>query len=314
MDFIVLRMTGGRLVLSADLGRGPASCTSSGTVNDGEWHMVIGEVSRRSVSLSLDGRTPDSVFIKGNQLDVEDRLFLGGLPHTHSTRRINASSSFSGCVRSVSLNGAMLDLSSPASQHDVTSCFTNDQTGSYFNGSGYAALMRDGYKVGSDVSVAFEFRTSQSEAVLLGISSAKVDAIGLELIHGQVVFNVNNGAGRVSVRSIGPLLCDGLWHHLVAKKTKHSLSLSVDGRSYSTPNPYPQSTSAETNNPVYLGGFPVGVKQNCLSVSSRFSGCLRKLHLIKSHLNDALELSSAHFLLGVTPNSCPVAKQHVAQL
>ncbi|KAI4794688.1 hypothetical protein KUCAC02_031907 [Chaenocephalus aceratus] len=314
MDFIVLRMTGGRLVLSADLGRGPASCTSSSTVNDGEWHTVSGEVSRRSVSLSLDGRTPDSVFIKGNQLDVEDRLFLGGLPHTHSTRRINASSSFSGCVRSVSLNGAMLDLSSPASQHDVTSCFTNDQTGSYFNGSGYAALMRDGYKVGSDVSVAFEFRTSQSEAVLLGISSAKVDAIGLELIHGQVVFNVNNGAGRVSVRSIGPLLCDGLWHHLVAKKTKHSLSLSVDGRSYSTPNPYPQSTSAETNNPVYLGGFPVGVKQNCLSVSSRFSGCLRKLHLIKSHLNDALELSSAHFLLGVTPNSCPVAKQHVAQL
>ncbi|KAK5897644.1 hypothetical protein CgunFtcFv8_015135, partial [Champsocephalus gunnari] len=314
MDFIVLRMTGGRLVLSADLGRGPASCTSSSTVNDGEWHTVSGEVSRRSVSLSLDGRTPDSVFIKGNQLDVEDRLFLGGLPHTHSTRRINASSSFSGCVRSVSLNGATLDLSSPASQHDVTSCFTNDQTGSYFNGSGYAALMRDGYKVGSDVSVAFEFRTSQSEAVLLGISSAKVDAIGLELIHGQVVFNVNNGAGRVSVRSIGPLLCDGLWHHLVAKKTKHSLSLSVDGRSYSTPNPYPQSTSAETNNPVYLGGFPVGVKQNCLSVSSRFSGCLRKLHLIKSHLNDALELSSAHFLLGVTPNSCPVAKQHVAQL
>lgn len=50
------------------------------------------------------------------------------------------SSSFPGCVRSVSLNGAMLDLSKPASQHDVTSCFTNDQTGSYFNGSGYAIL------------------------------------------------------------------------------------------------------------------------------------------------------------------------------
>ncbi|KAK5850322.1 hypothetical protein PBY51_014581 [Eleginops maclovinus] len=314
MDFIVLRMTGGRLVLSADLGRGPASSISSSTVNDGEWHTVIGEVSRRSVSLSVDGRSPDSVFIKGNQLDVEDRLYLGGIPHTHSTRRINASSSFSGCVRSVSLNSAMLDLSSPASQRDVTSCFTNDQPGSYFNGSGYAALMRDGYKVGSDVSVALEFRTSQSEAVLLGISSAKVDAIGMELIQGQVVFNVNNGAGQVSVRSFGPLLCDGRWHHLVARKTKHSLSLSVDGRSYSTPNPYPQSTSAETNNPVYLGGFPVGVKQNCLSVSSRFSGCLRKLHLIKSHLSDALELSSAHFVLGVTLNSCPVANHHAAQV
>lgn len=72
----------------------------------------------------------------------------------------------------------------------------------------------------------------------------------------QVVFNVNNGAGRVSVRSIGQMLCDGQWHHLLARKTKHALTLSVDGRKYNTPNPYPQSTSAETNNPVYLGGYP----------------------------------------------------------
>lgn len=46
--------------------------------------------------------------------------------------------------------------------------------------------VRDGYKVGSDVSVSLEFRTSQSEGVFLGISSAKIDAIGLEMINGQV--------------------------------------------------------------------------------------------------------------------------------
>ncbi|XP_073344237.1 laminin subunit alpha-1 [Pagrus major] len=307
MDFIVLRLTGGRLMMSADLGKGPASITSSITINDGEWHTVSADVSRRSLSVTVDGSSPDSVSVKGNQLDVDDRLYLGGLPHTLTARRINVSSSFPGCVRSVSLNGAMLDLSKSASQHDVTSCFTNDQTGSYFNGSGYAVLLRDGYKVGSDMSVSLEFRSSQSEGVFLGISSAKVDAIGLEMINGQVVFNVNNGAGRVSVRSMGQILCDGRWHRLLARKTKHTLSLSVDGRSYTTPNPYPQSTSAETNNPVYLGGYPAGVKQNCLSISSRFRGCLRNLQLIKSHLSDTLDFSSAHFLLGVTPNSCPVA-------
>ncbi|XP_076577630.1 laminin subunit alpha-1 [Chaetodon auriga] len=307
MDFIVLRLMGGRLMMSADLGKGPASITSSVTINDGEWHAVSAEVSRRLLSVSVDGSSPDSASVKGNQLDVDNRLYLGGLPHTHTTRRINVSSSFSGCVRSVSLNGAMLDLSKPASQHDVTSCFTNDQMGSYFNGSGYAALMRDGYKVGSDVSVSLEFRTSQSEGVFLGISSAKVDAIGLEMINGQVVFNVNNGAGRVSVRSVGQMLCDGRWHRLLARKTKHTLSLTVNGRSYTIPNPYPQSTSAETNNPVYLGGYPAGVKQNCLSISSRFRGCMRNLQLVKSHLIDSLDLSSAHFLLGVIPNSCPVA-------
>ncbi|XP_040922183.1 laminin subunit alpha-1 [Toxotes jaculatrix] len=307
MDFIVLRLMGGRVMLSADLGKGPASITSSVTVNDGDWHAVSAEVSRRSVSVSVDGSSPDSVTVKGNQLDVDNRLYLGGIPHTHNTRRINVSSSFPGCVRSVSLNGAMLDLTKPVSQHNVTSCFTKDQRGSYFNGSGYAILMHDGYKVGSDMSVTLEFRTSQSEGVFLGISSAKVDAIGLEMIDGQVAFHVNNGAGRVSVRSVGQVLCDGQWHHLLARKTKHTLSLSVDGQRYTTSNPYPQSTSAETNNPVYLGGYPVGVKQNCLSISSRFRGCLRNLQLVKSHLSETPDLSSAHFLLGVTPNSCPVA-------
>lgn len=125
---------------------------------------------------------------------------------------------------------------------------------------------------------------------------------------------MNNGAGRVWVRSSGLLLCDGRWHHLVARKRKHTLSLTLDRSSASAANPYPQSTSAETNNPVYLGGFPVGVKQNCLSISSRFRGCLKNLQLVESHLSDTLDLSSAHFLMGVTPNSCPVAQQRPAAL
>lgn len=53
---------------------------------------------------------------------------------------MQVSSGFQGCVRSLSLNGAALDLRSPASHHNVTSCFASDQAGSYFNGSGYAVL------------------------------------------------------------------------------------------------------------------------------------------------------------------------------
>ncbi|XP_047423850.1 laminin subunit alpha-1 [Mugil cephalus] len=306
MDFVVLRLTGGKVRLSADLGKGPTSITSSVAINDGQWHTVSADLSRRVMSVSVDGSRPESLSVKGNQLDVDSRLYLGGLPDTVSTRRINVTSSFPGCVRSVSLNGAMLDLSKPDSRHDVTSCFSKDQTGSYFNGSGYAELMHDGYKVGSDMTVSLEFRTSQSEGVFLGISSAKVDAVGLELMNGQATFTVNNGAGRVSVVSAGQMLCDGRWHRLLARKTKHTLSLSIDGRSYTTANPYPQSTSAETNNPVFLGGYPAHVKQNCLSISSRFRGCLRNVRLLKTHMSDVLDVSSAHFLVGVTPHSCPV--------
>lgn len=38
----------------------------------------------------------------------------------------------------------------------------------------------------SDVNITLEFRTSSENGVLLGISSAKVDAIGLEIVNGKV--------------------------------------------------------------------------------------------------------------------------------
>lgn len=134
--------------------------------------QVTAEVGRRSLSLAVDESSPAATAtLRGNQLDVDKRLYLGGLPANHSTRRINVmtsqspqlitqiysatsllsstlcppcltqvSSSFPGCVRSLSLNGATFDLQSPASRYDVTSCFYRDQPGSYFNGSGFAVL------------------------------------------------------------------------------------------------------------------------------------------------------------------------------
>lgn len=75
----------------------------------------------------------------------------------------------------------------------------------------------------------------------------------------QVLFHVNNGAGRITVtyepRDTNSL-CDGKWHKLQANKSKHSISLIIDGNLVHTDNPYVQSTSADTNNPIYVGGYP----------------------------------------------------------
>lgn len=46
--------------------------------------------------------------------------------------------------------------------------------------------VKEGYKVQSDVNITLEFRTTSENGVLLGISSAKVDAIGLEMVNGKV--------------------------------------------------------------------------------------------------------------------------------
>lgn len=46
--------------------------------------------------------------------------------------------------------------------------------------------VREGYKVRSDVNITLEFRTTAVHGVLLGVSSAKVDAVGLEIVNGKV--------------------------------------------------------------------------------------------------------------------------------
>ncbi|KAL1006408.1 hypothetical protein UPYG_G00072000 [Umbra pygmaea] len=307
MDYATLQLLGGRLFFTCDKGSGPATATFPVPVNDGQWHTVKTDFNKKSVVISVDGQASAPVMAKGNTLDVEKKLYLGGLPHVYTARKIgNVTHSVASCIQNVMLNSVKLNTQSPMSEHSTAHCFTAAQDGTFFNGSGYAALMKDGYKVGSDVTVALVFRSTVPDGVLLGVSSAKVDAIGLELANGQAVFHVNNGAGRVSATSrSGWWLCDGRWHTLLAKKTKNALSLTVDGVTVLTENPYPQSTSAETRDPVYIGGFPVGVKQNCLNSRTSFRGCMRNVRLIKGHVTDHLDFSTAFTLQGVSPHSCP---------
>lgn len=40
MDFAVVKLTGGKVTLSADLGKGPTSVTSPVSITDGHWHTV----------------------------------------------------------------------------------------------------------------------------------------------------------------------------------------------------------------------------------------------------------------------------------
>ncbi|NXS96205.1 LAMA1 protein, partial [Jacana jacana] len=167
--------------------------------------------------------------------------------------------SIPACLGSMMINGKQLDNESPVSVFAVNKCYVTVQDGTFFDGSGFAALVREGYKVRSDVNITLEFRTTVAHGVLLGVSSAKVDAIGLEIVNGKVLFHVNNGAGRITAtyepRGANSL-CDGKWHKLQANKSKHGISLIIDGNFVQTENPYTQSTSADTNNPIYVGGYP----------------------------------------------------------
>lgn len=72
----------------------------------------------------------------------------------------------------------------------------------------------------------------------------------------QILFHADNGVGRVTAVSQGAGLCDGQWHSITAHKLKHRLELVVDGKKSEAASPDASSASADTNDPVYVGGYP----------------------------------------------------------
>ncbi|XP_039180622.1 laminin subunit alpha-2 isoform X7 [Crotalus tigris] len=309
-DFATIQIKNGFPYFSYDLGHGNTSTMISNKINDGQWHKIKIFRSKQEGVLSVDGATNRTTSPKkADILDVVGMLYVGGLPINYTTRRIGpVVYSIDGCLRNFRMSEAPIDLNNPTSIYNVGRCFVNPQEGTYFAGTGFAKTV-GAYKVGLDLLVEFEFRTTRTNGVLLGISSQKMDGLGIELVDENVMFHVDNGAGRFSAiyePAITGSLCDGQWHRVVAHKIKHRLMLTVDDQHVEGISPNAASTSAETNDPVFVGGYPDGLKQFGLTTNIRFKGCIRSLKLIKGTAKPLeINFSKALEIKGVQPLSCP---------
>ncbi|KAK3506985.1 hypothetical protein QTP70_034266 [Hemibagrus guttatus] len=308
-DFATVQVKEGMAHLSYDLGSGNTSVSVPRIINDGHWHKIKVRRDKQRGILTVDSRYIKHTISpkKADILDVVGTLYVGGLPLNYTTKRIGpVVYSINGCIRNFRMTNGPQDLENPSSSYRVGSCFTKTQSGSYFSGTGFAKAVST-YRVGNDVTVELQFRTSTSTGVLFGISSQVMDGLGLELLNGRLLFHADNGVGRVTAMSQGAELCDGQWHSVTAHKLKHRLELIVDGRKSEAASPDASSASADTNDPVYVGGYPEGLKQFGLTINTPFKGCMRNIKLIKAgkvlevHLNKALELK------GVQPLTCPAA-------
>ncbi|KAG9347470.1 hypothetical protein JZ751_005037 [Albula glossodonta] len=315
-DFATIQIKEGMAHLGFDLGSGNTSVSVPRIINDGRWHKIRVMREKKRGMLIVDNRySRQTISPKTSDiLDVVGMLYIGGLPINYTTKRIGpVLYSIDGCIKNFNMLDSRMDMDNATSSYLVGSCFANPQKGTYFNGTGYAkAGPVRSYKVGMNMSIQLEFRTSQSSGVLLGISSQTMDGLGIELHNGKISAALDNvpynGEGRVTAvhePDTEAGLCDGQWHSITAHKLKHRLELIVDGKQSEAASPHVKSTSADTNDPIYVGGYPEGLKQFGLTISTPFKGCIRDLKLTKAsktmevHFNKSLELK------GVQPLTCP---------
>lgn len=309
-DFATVQLRNGFPYFSYDLGSGDTSTMIPTKINDGQWHKIkIVRVKQEGILYVDDASSQTISPKKADILDVVGILYVGGLPINYTTRRIGpVTYSLDGCVRNLHMEQAPVDLDQPTSSFHVGTCFANAESGTYFDGTGFAKAV-GGFKVGLDLLVEFEFRTTRPTGVLLGVSSQKMDGMGIEMIDEKLMFHVDNGAGRFTAiydAGIPGHMCNGQWHKVTAKKIKNRLELVVDGNQVDAQSPNSASTSADTNDPVFVGGFPGGLNQFGLTTNIRFRGCIRSLKLTKG-TGKPLEVNFAKALelRGVQPVSCP---------
>ncbi|XP_038590833.1 laminin subunit alpha-2-like [Micropterus salmoides] len=276
--------------------------------------MVDGRYSKQMISPK-----------KADLLDVVGVLYVGGLPKNYTSKRIGPILySINGCIRNFKMVGGpvstkaaatgrseviedfKLNMATPTSSHMVGRCFVATETGTYFDGTGFLKAVSS-YRVGLDVSIALEFRTSKTNGVLFAISNQANDGLGLEIVQGKLLFHVDNGAGRITAEHMpeGEGFCDGQWHSITANKLRHRVELVVDGKESQAESPNARSNTCDTNDPIYVGGYPDGVRQAALSTSTSFRGCLRNLKITKASKTMDVQFNKALEIKGVQPLSCP---------
>uniref|UniRef100_A0A8D2ZGH0 Laminin subunit alpha 2 n=1 Tax=Scophthalmus maximus TaxID=52904 RepID=A0A8D2ZGH0_SCOMX len=310
-DFVSIQIKDGQVCLGYDLGHGNISGCVPSSINDGNWHKIRVSRNKQRGLLMVDGLYSKQMTSpkKADLLDVVGTLYVGGLPQNYTSKRIGPILySINGCIRNLKMVGGALDMAAPASSHMVGRCFVATEVGTYFEGTGFLKAVSS-YRVGLDVSMALEFRTSRTNGVLLAVSNQGNDGLGLEIVQGKLLFHVDNGAGRITAEHVpeGEGFCDGQWHAVTASKIRHRVELVVDGKQSRAESATPRSNTCDTNDPIYVGGYPSGVRQAALSGSASFRGCMRNLKITKASKTMDVHFNKAPEIRGVQPLSCPAA-------
>ncbi|XP_056283361.1 laminin subunit alpha-2 isoform X2 [Pseudoliparis swirei] len=329
-DFVTIQIKDRQVCLGYDLGHGNISGCVPFSINDGNWHKIRVTRNKQRCLLMVDGRYSKQMISpkRADLLDVVGMLYLGGLPQNYTSKRIGPILySINGCIRRFKMVGGAvstkaaatgrseavvedfkLNMATPTSSHMIGRCFVATETGTYFEGTGYLKAVSS-YRVGLDVSIAFEFRTSRTSGVLLAVSNQAKDGLGLEIVEGKLLFHVDNGAGRITAAHTpeGEGFCDGRWHSVTAKKLRHRVELLVDDHQSQAESPNARSNTCDTNDPIYVGGYPDGVRQAALSTRTSFKGCLRNLKITKASKTMEVQFNKALEIKGVQPLSCPAA-------
>uniref|UniRef100_A0A8C4RYZ8 Laminin subunit alpha 4 n=1 Tax=Erpetoichthys calabaricus TaxID=27687 RepID=A0A8C4RYZ8_ERPCA len=210
-NFMALFLAHGRIVYMFNVGSDKLKIRSSEKYNDGLWHSVIFIREKNEGRLIIDGLKvlEDRILTADASWHVTDPFYVGGVP----PGKINSVQSFSGCVKSLQLNGQW--LSSASHTFGVTPCFESPlESGTYFSTEGGYVILDDSFNLGLNLNWCLRFAHGPVLERLLHVFTPGGDYLNMHMNNGRVI-QVRNGI-REFATMVNPKqsICDGRWHRI----------------------------------------------------------------------------------------------------
>ncbi|XP_029289259.1 chondroitin sulfate proteoglycan 4 [Cottoperca gobio] len=316
-DYLFLELLNGKIQARMNLGAGEVTLSSIQglQLNNLLDHKISLTLQDGSLNMTIDDLFPTYVPVDddGEQLNIDQGIWLGGTGDLDAPYLSNAIPPFRGCMTQVKFESHQFDiLSSVFKQcHDTKeSCSSEFEAGdgeatSFSTPDSFVSFPTWSGASGSPRALEVLMKTTIEDALLVFHPGRESDFIAIGVVKGYLKGMLDLGDGLKVLENNEVQLDDDQWHRIKVQVSQDSFVMNVDSQSSSLPLDSSQNLDLVGN--LYLGGIQGKMKDVFRESGSlnhveeemtaeSFIGCLGEIKVNQKDrsLQDALVTKDVH--------------------
>ncbi|XP_072242384.1 chondroitin sulfate proteoglycan 4 [Leuresthes tenuis] len=316
-DYLFLELLNGKIQARMNLGAGEIKLSSSQGVqlNNLLFHKVSLTLQDGKLTMMIDDLYPTHIPVSedGEELNIDQGIWLGGTGNLDAPYLSNAIPPFRGCMTDVTFESHQFDILNATFKqcHDTKeSCSSEFEIGdgeatSFSTPDSFVSFPTWSEAAGAPRTVEFLMKTTIEDALLLFHPGRESDFIAIGVVKGYLKGILDLGGGMKVLENLEVQLDDDQWHRVKIQVSEGSFVLTVDSQSSSLPLDSSQKLDLVGN--LYLGGIQRKMKEvfresGSLNrfeddmTSESFIGCLGEIKVNQKErsLQDALVTKDVH--------------------
>ncbi|XP_041651935.1 chondroitin sulfate proteoglycan 4 [Cheilinus undulatus] len=316
-DYLFLELQNRRIQARMNMGAGEVTLTSSQAVqlNNLVEHKVSLSLQDGKLIMTIDELYPTYVPVddNGEQLNIDQGIWLGGTGDLEASYLSTAIPPFRGCMTQVKFISHQFDILSSAFKqcHDTKeACSSEFEAGdgeatSFSTPDSFVSFPTWSGASGAPRALEFLMKTTIEDALLTFHPGRDSDFIALGVVKGFLKGMLDLGNGMEVLENNQVQLDDDQWHRVKVQISQDSFVINIDSQSSSLPLDPTQKLDLVGN--LYLGGIQGKMKDvfresGSLSrvedemTAESFIGCLGEIKVNQKDrsLQDALVTKDVH--------------------